>query len=144
VEAVEQPFAVSVSDPNTGEVLEEQLVGAVDAVVREGDRRILLEQKTAARRYGPHQLGFDLQPTAYKLAARLGGLGEVGVRYQIVTKGKKPALQVEDAVRGERDEDDLLRTALGVLRSIDAGVDFPIRGPLCDSCGYAYACRGAS
>ncbi|WP_242370665.1 PD-(D/E)XK nuclease family protein [Anaeromyxobacter sp. SG26] len=144
VESVEQAFAVSIFDPDSGEVLEEQLVGTVDLVVREDERRVVVEHKTAARRYGADQLRFDIQPTAYKLAARLGGLGEVGVRYQVVTKAKTPALQVEDVVRGEQHEDDLLRTALGVLRSIDAGVDFPLRGAQCRTCPYAHGCKGAS
>jgi hypothetical protein len=144
VESVEQPFAVSIFDPDSGEVLEEQLVGTVDLVVREGDRRVIVEQKTAARRYGPDQLRYDIQPTAYKLAARLGGTGAVGVRYQVVTKTKKPTLQVEDVSRDAKDEDDLLRTVLGVLRSIDAGVDFPIRGAQCRTCPYAHGCKGAS
>jgi hypothetical protein len=105
---------------------------------------VVVEHKTAGRRYGADQLRFDIQPTAYKLAARLGGMGEVDVRYQVVTKTKTPALQVEDVLRGEQDEDDLLRTALGVLRSIDAGVDFPIRGARCRTCPYAHGCKGAS
>lgn len=142
VEAVEQPFAVSIHDPDTGEVLEEALVGTVDAVVRENGHRVLLEHKTAARRMGRDQLDFDPQPTAYKYAARTMGLGDVGVRYQVVTKTKSPAIQIEDVVRGAQDEDDLLRTALGVLRSIDAGVDFPVRGWQCRSCAYAHACKG--
>jgi CRISPR/Cas system-associated exonuclease Cas4 (RecB family) len=140
VEAVEQPFAVPIFDPNTGESLEEQLVGVMDLVVREDDRRVIIEHKTAARRYGPDQLRFDIQPTAYRLAARTSGKGDAGVRYQIVTKTKTPGLQVEDVVRTKHDEHDLLDTILGVLRSIDAGVDYPVRGSLCRGCPYAHAC----
>jgi CRISPR/Cas system-associated exonuclease Cas4 (RecB family) len=144
VEGVEQRFAVAIFDPDSGEVLEEQLVGAFDALVREDDRRVVIEHKTAGRKYGADQLQFDIQPTAYKLGARLGGLGDVGVRYQVVTKTKKPAIQVEDVVRGPQDEEDLLHTMLGVLRAIDAGVSYPIRGWQCRSCPYAHACRGGA
>jgi CRISPR/Cas system-associated exonuclease Cas4 (RecB family) len=144
VEAVEQPFAVQLHDPDTGELLEEALVGSIDAVVVEDSRRVLLEHKTAARKYGADQLRFDAQPTAYRYAARMMALGDVGVRYQVVTKTKTPAVQVENVTRGAQDEDDLLRTALGVLRAIDAGVDYPVRGWACKTCPYAHACRRAS
>jgi CRISPR/Cas system-associated exonuclease Cas4 (RecB family) len=143
VEAVEHPFAVSIFDPDTGEMLEEQLVGRVDAIIKEDGRRILLEHKTAAKRYTSDQLRFDHQPTAYRLAARLMGLGDVGVRYQVTTKTKTPAVQIDDVVRREQDEEDLLRTALGVLRSIDAGADYPVRGWQCRGCAFAHSCRGA-
>lgn len=141
VEAVEHSFAVPIHDPDTGELLEEQLVGTVDALIREDGRRVLLEHKTAARRYTADQLRYDPQPTAYRYAARILELGNVGVRYQIVTKATMAVVQVEDVVRGERDEDDLLRTALGVLRSVDSGVDYPIRGWQCRTCPFSYKCR---
>jgi hypothetical protein len=144
VEAVEQSFVAPLHDPDTGEVLEEALVGTIDAIVVEGGRRILLEHKTASRRLSRDVLEFDPQPTAYRYAARMSGLGDVGVRYQVTTKTKVPAIQVEYVVRGEQHEDDLLRTALGVLRAIDAGVEYPVRGWACKSCPYAHACRGAS
>jgi CRISPR/Cas system-associated exonuclease Cas4 (RecB family) len=144
VEAVEHPFAVSIFDPDTGEVLEEQLVGTVDAIIKENGRRILLEHKTAAKKYSADQLRFDHQPTAYRYAARMMKLGDVTVRYQVTTKTKAPAVQIEDVLRCEQDEDDLLRTALGVLRSIDAGADYPIRGWQCRSCPFAHACKGSS
>lgn len=141
VEAIEQPFAMTICDPDSGEQLEEQLVGVIDLIVREGERRVIVEHKTAARKYSQETLCNDPQPTAYRAAARTMGLGEAGVRYQVVTKTKVPAVQVENVVRGERDEEDLLRTVLGVLRGVDAGVDFPIRGGQCRSCPYAHVCQ---
>lgn len=140
VESVERSFAVSIQDPDTGEVFEEQLVGTVDLIVREEGQRVVVEHKTAAKKYGVDQIRFDLQPTAYKLAARELGLGEVGLRYQVITKTKVPVIQVADLHRDDRDEDDFLRTVGGVLRAIDSGVAFPLRGWQCRSCPYAHAC----
>jgi CRISPR/Cas system-associated exonuclease Cas4 (RecB family) len=140
VESVERSFAVSIHDPETGEVFEEQLVGAVDLVVREDGQRVIVEHKTAAKKYGVDQIRFDLQPTAYKIAARELGLGDVGLRYQVITKTKVPAIQVADLHRDAQDEDDFLRTVGGVLRAIDAGVSYPLRGWQCRSCPYAHAC----
>jgi hypothetical protein len=71
---------------------------------------------------------FDLQPTGYKLAARQAGMGDVGLRLQVVTKSRTPVVQVADVERGPRDEDDFLRTAGGVRKAIDVEVSYPIRG----------------
>jgi putative RecB family exonuclease len=144
VEAVELGFTVPLHDPDTGEVLDEALVGTMDLVIAESGRRIVVEHKTSARRYGEDQLRFDLQVSGYRLAARELGLGEnVGLRFQVITKTKIPAVQVADVDRDHRDEEDFVRTAVGVLRAIDAGVFFPTRGWQCRSCPYEYACRAS-
>jgi len=144
VESVEWPFAVSIYDPATGEVFEEQLVGAVDLILRENGHRVIVEHKTAAKRYGIEQIRFDLQPTAYQLSARAMGLGEVGLRYQVITKTKVPAIQIAELHRDEQDEQDFLRTVGGVLRAVDAGVSYPVRGWQCRSCPYEHVCRGGA
>lgn len=143
VEAVEKAFAVAIRDPDSGEELEEQLVGTMDLVTIEGGRRVVVEHKTASKKYAADQLRFDIQPTAYRLAARQAGLGEVDLRFQVVTKTKVPAVQVADISRDGQDEDDFLRTAIGVLRAIDAGVSYPIRSWACRSCQFAHACKGS-
>jgi len=143
VESVEKSFAVAIHDPDTGEVMEEQLVGTMDLVVLDHDLRVVVEHKTAAKKYSSDQLRYDIQPTAYKLAARQAGMGEVGLRFQVVTKTKVPAIQIADITRDAQDEDDFLRTAGGVLKAIDAGVSYPIRGWACRGCQFAHACRGA-
>jgi predicted RecB family nuclease len=141
VESVEKSFGVMIRDPQNGEVFEEQLVGTIDLIVREGETRIVVEHKSAAKKYTQDQLRFDIQPTAYKLAARELGLGDVGLRYQVVTKTKVPTIQVADVERGEQAEDDFLRTVGGVLRAIDAGVSYPVRGWQCRSCPWRAPCE---
>lgn len=143
VEAVEHPFTVPLHDPDSGDPLEEALTGFMDLVIREGGRRVVVEHKTSSRKYTEDQLAFDIQPTAYKLAARSAGMGEVDLRYQVITKTKAPQIQVADIERTDTDEEDFARTAVGVLRAIDAGVSFPLRGWQCKSCQFAHACRGA-
>ena len=143
VEAVEQSFSIELHDPDSGELLEEKLVGAFDLLVRENGLAVIVEHKSSARKYTLDQIRFDQQPTAYKLAARQLGLGDAGVRFQVVTKTKAPAVQVVDLERDAADEDDFMRTTVGVLRAIDAGAFFPVRGWQCRGCQYAYACVGA-
>jgi CRISPR/Cas system-associated exonuclease Cas4 (RecB family) len=141
VESVEKSFGVMIHDPQNGAVFEEQLVGTIDLIVREGETRIVVEHKTAGKKYTQDQLRFDVQPTAYKLAARELGLGDVGLRYQVITKTKVPAIQIADVHRDEQDEDDFLRTVGGVLRAIDAGVSYPVRGWACRSCPWRAPCE---
>lgn len=142
--AVELPFrGVELHDPDTGAVLDETLSGVMDlVVVHEDDRHVVVEHKTAARRWSAEQLEHDLQLTAYQVAARHVGLGEVGLRYQVVTKAKVPVVQAESVVRDRLAEVDFMRTATGVLRAIGAGAFWPVRSWACASCPYAHACSG--
>jgi CRISPR/Cas system-associated exonuclease Cas4 (RecB family) len=147
VAAIEHPFAVELHDPDTGEVLDEQLAGFFDLVLVEENQRVIVELKTSARKYTQEQLDFDLQPSAYQYAAGELGWSEASLRYAIVTKTKNPVVQEEDLLRGPLAEDDFLRTTVGVLRAIDAGVSYPVRGWQCRSCPYKAPCetlRGSS
>lgn len=146
VEAVESPFEVSLYEPKTGEVLDESLVGVFDLVIEEDGNRSVVEHKSAARSWGSAQVADDIQLSAYSLAARELGWGDVGIRLQVLTKSKKnPAFQVENTIRGPSEEHDFLLTVVGVLRAIDAGVNFPIRTQwACKSCPYQTACERAS
>ena len=56
VESVEHGFTITIRDVDTGEPLEEQLVGTMDLLIREDDRVVIVEHKTAARSYTADQL----------------------------------------------------------------------------------------
>lgn len=140
VEDVEMPFSVEIADPDSGEVLDEKLVGVIDLVVTEYGERRIYEHKTSSRKYGGDQLLFDVQPTAYRLAARGLGLGDVGLVFQVITKAKKPALQIAEVGRTAEDERNFLRTVVGVLRAVDAGASWPVKGWACRSCPFRRAC----
>ncbi|MBS2031597.1 MAG: PD-(D/E)XK nuclease family protein [Deltaproteobacteria bacterium] len=138
--AVELPFSVSLHAPATGVVLEEKLNGVIDLVTESDSRKVIVEHKSAAKRWTLDQLRYDHQVTGYQLAARELGMGEVELRIQIVTKTKTPAVQVEHLRRDEQDEADFMATVVGVLKAIDAGVSYPVRGWQCRSCPYAHVC----
>ena len=72
------------------------------------------------------------------------GWEDVGLRFQIVTKTKSPQVQIENVMRTSQDEDDFRRTAMGVLKAIDAGVNYPVRSWACKSCPYKSACTQLS
>ena len=144
IKSIESSFEVALYHPETGEVLEESLVGVFDLVIEEDGHVVILEHKTAGKKWTQAQFTEDLQPSAYSLAAQELGWGEVGIRYQVLTKTKKPALQIENVIRGPVEERDFLSTAVGVLKAIDGGVSFPIRSWACKSCPYKTACDKAS
>ena len=83
-------------------------------------------------------------PASEAGAERPPGAGEVGLRYQVVTKAKLPVVQAESVVRDRQAEVDFMRTATGVLRAIGAGAFWPTRGWVCGQCPYAAACTGSS
>jgi len=138
IESVERPFAVPVHDPDTGEVQDENLIGAFDLVVNDGRHRTIVENKTSARKFSEDQIRWDIQPTGYQFAAKQMGLGAVGVQYQILTKAKTPAFQVIDLERTAEDQNEFLRVAIGVMRGVDAGVFMPVRSWACRGCPFAH------
>lgn len=140
VEAVELAFSIELHDPATGAALDERLVGAIDLVLADDKKRTVVELKTSAKRWSQDQIAYDLQPTAYRLAARQLGLGDVGLQLHVFTKTKSPFAQLEEFHRGLHDEDDLLRTVTSILRAIDANVFHRVRGWACKGCAVAYVC----
>jgi putative RecB family exonuclease len=142
VVGVEMPFAIELHDPMTGEVLEEKLVGALDLVVRESERHVVVEHKSAAKKWSQDQIGHDVQLSAYKLVGGEIGLGDVGLRLQVLTKAKRPAMVVENTERGDKDIRDFMATVVGVLRAVDAGAFYPVRSSMCGGCAFRKACGG--
>jgi len=141
VESVEHGFTITLHDRDTGEALEEQLVGTMDLLIREEGRIVVVEHKSAARKFTEDQLRYDIQPTAYQIAARESGLGDVALRFQIITKSKVPSVQIADIHRDDQAEADFVRTATGVLKAIASGVSYPVRGWQCRGCPYESACN---
>ncbi len=135
--AVEKPFAIDVTDPDTGEVIEEQLVGSIDALVEIGGQTVILEHKTAARRYSEDVLKYDLQPGVY-----LAALPADHLRYQVLLKTKKPAFETYDVTRTEGEQAEALLILCRVLDVIRAGTFWPNRGWQCSDCEFRRRCLG--
>ena len=138
---VEEPFSIEVIDPRTGTAFSERLVGVFDAVDQGVDGQLTIrEHKSAARRWPQNRIDNDLQITAYHMAAPLVGLPEATVTLQVLLKTKQPALELYSPTRTDRDRQDLLQVISGVLRSIRAGADYPVRDWWCGGCPYAGPC----
>lgn len=137
----ERSFSLDLVHPVTGEVLPVPVVGSIDAVVRQGNEVVLLEIKSAKRRWSAEQLETDGQVTAYQLGARELGYSSPKLELIVTTKSKKPDVQIERVVRHRADESELVELAFGVLNAIEAGVDHRLRGWQCRGCPWAEACR---
>ena len=135
--AVESAFSCDVVCPETGEILEEQLVGAFDAVVEDAGKLVVLEHKTAARAWSADQLEYDLQVGIYQ-----GVTGADLVRLQVLTKTKVAKLMVHDLVRTEAAQVEAVGVVCSVVRAIRAGAFWRNRGWACKDCEYRARCGG--
>ena len=141
--AVELPFCMPIIDPKTGSVSDRVIVGAIDAVVVDEDgRTVLVEHKTAKRRWSQVQLDHDIQPTIYQLAARhLDLTDNPTIRFDFLMKQKKPALVSEEVHRSSEQETEAMVVVRQILRAVDAEVFFPVRGWACAGCEFAFRCH---
>lgn len=132
---VEVPFSIPVPGR------EEQMVGAFDLVARsDGGQTLIIEHKTAARRWSEDQLRWDIQGTVYAWTAAELGLGEVEIAYQVLLKTAKPAVAVHPVVRAGSDIDEMFKVVVGIMRAVEAEAFWPCRGWACATCQYAHVC----
>jgi putative RecB family exonuclease len=139
--AVEQGFAIPRFHPQTGRQLEEQLVGVVDVVEEDDDGTVwITELKTAARRFDDARLAYDNQATIYAMARAALGFPTARVRFRVLLKGRKPAIETYPLQRDELQVTETNRVVHEVLRAVDAGIFYPHRGWQCSTCPYRAAC----
>jgi len=140
--AVEQPFSVAIPDPDNGVILEEALVGAIDLVAEHQGKTIIVEHKTAARKFAQDRLQHDLQPTAYQFASRELGIHNPGLAFQILLKTRTPRVEFSAITRTREQESEMLSTYTQVLKAIAQGIFWKNRGWMCGDCQFGYRCEG--
>jgi putative RecB family exonuclease len=142
--AVEEPFRVPLVDPDTGEVLDSDLVGTVDLLERDAQRGIVVvDLKTSARRYSDLQVEASLQLSIYSYAMSLGpyaGEDDVRLRFDVLTKTKQPELYRYWTTRDRAANARLYRLAAEALRAIEARAFHPIVGWQCKECPFRSKC----
>ena len=131
---VEVPFSIEL------EGHKETLVGALDLVCRHEGKVLIVEHKTAARRKSEADLRNDLQASVYAMAGGELGLADAEVVFQVVTKAKTPAVQIEAAPRSKYRLGELELMVDGVLAGVRAGVHYPVRSWMCGGCPYQHTC----
>ena len=148
VMAVEFPFSVSIPDLDNGGNLPVRLEGVLDLIERDEEGSYLIgELKTAAQRYTSHKLATDLQPTVYSYAMSKMNIATEGnstlIRYNVLLKTKKPAMETYFVSRTKTDHDQLIHLINQVLRAIDNRIFYRnTTGWMCQDCQFSKACLG--
>ena len=142
--AVEQPFSVPLIDVETGEVLERDLVGSLDRLERDAEGQlVVVDLKTAARKYTSLQVEASLQLSVYSYATSMNGLADqedLRLRFDVLTKTKQPELHRYWTTRDQAANRRLFRLVAEVLHAIEAGVFHPNPGWQCPGCPFRSRC----
>jgi putative RecB family exonuclease len=87
---VQRRLTVPLIDQQTGEVLDRELMVVMDLLERDREGHlVVVDLKTAARKYTELQVETSLQLTVYSYAAEMGGLADredVRLRFDVLTK----------------------------------------------------------
>ena len=140
---VEHAFAMAIKDPNSEEISERMLIGAIDALVtNDAGELVIIEAKTAARMWPEFQLRHDHQPTVYRKAIREGRISQnPRLRFDFAMKTRTPTFRSVEVQRTNSDEEEMNRTFWTVLQAINAGIHFRNRGWMCSDCEFGHVCQ---
>lgn len=136
--AAEQPFELELVDPETGEFSGERMRGYFDVIFHDD---VVVEVKTAARRFDEGTLARKLQFSAYAYAWRLMRGRDPTVLVVSLLKQKRPDVVESIAPRTKGDDAFFFHLALEVASAIDQRAFPPNPGFMCGDCEYAKACR---
>lgn len=141
--AVEKDFEVDIGNRETGETLALPLKGKIDLVVRNLDSSLLIiDHKTAARRYTNGTVEQDLQMTCYAYVFYHYKLQQpVTCRFDVFLKNKKPDICTYPTERTPEHFLTLFHTIQNVLRGIEHQVFYPNRCFLCSDCVFQDPCK---
>jgi putative RecB family exonuclease len=145
IEAIEYPFAVTLSDPNTGDHLDVTLVGIVDLIESDDEGNLIIaELKTSSKRYADSQGENQLDGLIYAYAMNQLGFrttnAETLIRYDVLVKTKSPAFQQIYFNKSPEDYGRLARWIQAVLQSIVRESFFPNFGWACHNCQFRSRC----
>lgn len=141
--AVEQPFAVPLVDQETGEVLDRDLVGSVDLLERDAEGLVVVDLKTAARKYTDLQVEASPQLSVYSYATTMAGFADqedLRLRFDVLTKTKEPELHRYSTTRDLGANRRLFRLASEVIHAVETGVFPPNPRWQCKECQYRSQC----
>ncbi len=141
---VEVSFEVPLIDQETGELLDRPLVGSLDLLERSPDGQlVVVDIKTAARKYTSLQVEASLQLSIYSYATVMNGLADqedLRLRFDVLTKTKQPELHRYWTTRDRPANLRLFRLVAEILHAIEAGVFHPVVGWHCQDCPYRSRC----
>ena len=145
IAAVEIPFSVKIPDLSNGDFLPIRLEGIFDLVEADADDTYLVcELKTSSQRYSSIKLEHDLQSTVYSFAMAQMGFAtsenSTLVRYDVLLKQKKPAMERYFVSRSTEDHKRLVQLLNQVLRAIEHRVFYRLNDWHCGECPFTKRC----
>jgi putative RecB family exonuclease len=144
VVAVESAFAVPLVDQTTGAMLDRDLVGTLDLVERDAEGGlVVVDLKTAARKYSDLQVEASLQLSIYSYATAMNGLADeqdLRLRFDVLTKTRQPELHRYWTTRDRAANVRLYRLAAEIIVAVEAGVFPPRVGWHCPECPVQSRC----
>ena len=145
VAAVELPLAAPLYTPE-GEMLDIQLIGAIDLLLRSFEGHYLVvDNKTSKQKKTKEAVDDDHQMTAYSYLLATNGYifpqAEVACRFDVLRKLKTPTLEYYHTSRTAEDRKRFARIASAVLTGIESRLFIPCKGWLCSDCQYQDACN---
>lgn len=129
-----------------GGVLDDPLIGELDLLVRDRDgRKVIVDWKTAARRWAKGKAHGEIQPTAmiYSYLQQHGELLEFRYDIGLKTRSGSGGFQQESTTRGPDDFDRMVWIIQGIEKAIKADAFLPQPGFMCSSCQYSRRCAEA-
>ena len=123
-------------DYDTGEVIID-LVGVFDLIELDTEGTpVVVDHKTAAKRFSDADLESNLQLTAYGLASRQIHQidGAVLLRIDMMIKNKVPLFEQKFSIRSANTDRKFIRLASDILQAMESEAFFPNTGWQCGSC----------
>jgi putative RecB family exonuclease len=136
VVGIEEKFRIPLVDLDTGEVITD-LLGVFDLIELDSEGTpVVIDHKTAAKRYSDADLESNLQLTAYGLASReLHKIdGPVLLRIDAMIKNKTPVFDQKFSIRTIETDRKFFKLASDILQAMESGAFFPNTGWQCGSC----------
>ena len=139
VVGVEKEFRADLFDPVTGELMDKQLLGYIDALVMVGGDLVVHEHKTGSRKWQQGRIDHDLQASVYQWATNAKR-----VTFNVLMKTKEPRVDCYQTTRSKEQLDEALLVMVNALKQQQAGF-FEARrvgeyGWHCGRCEFAQQC----
>jgi putative RecB family exonuclease len=142
VVGIEEKFRIPLVDLDTGEIIID-LVGVFDLIELDTEGTpVVVDHKTASKRFSDADLEGNLQLTAYGLASRdLHKIdGPVLLRIDAMIKNRTPVFDQKFSIRTIETDRKFIKLAVDVLDAMDSGAFFPNTGWQCGSCQVKSSC----
>ena len=135
-----EAFSIDIAD-ESGCSMSKQVIGEYDLIIEKDDKPVIVDFKTASKRWSESKPDKDLQATLYCFSYHKNYGIIPAFRFDVVTKAKTPAVQQLETSRCEDDFKRMSKLYLSIDKAILAGSFIPNESSFfCGSCEYAKAC----